>query len=210
MAFDEISLPLRVSYGARGGPQFMTEIVTIRGGYERRNQNWSQARRRFDARTGVASAGDASVLLSFFQARAGRARGFRLKDWSDNTSRDDGVSAPSCLDQIIGVGDAVQSQFQLVKKYGDVNVSYSRDIRKPVEGSIKVSVDDVEYLTEWSVDTMTGVVTFAQAPALGAVIKAGYSFDVPVRFDTDTLNLTATHPKLSDVNTEIPLMEVRV
>ncbi|MGE4352330.1 MAG: DUF2460 domain-containing protein, partial [Bdellovibrionales bacterium] len=76
MGFDEVSFPLRVAYGATGGPQFLTEIVTVQGGYERRNQCWAEARRRFDARCGVVSALDAAVLLGFFLARGGRARGF--------------------------------------------------------------------------------------------------------------------------------------
>ena len=107
MAFDEVQLPLRVAYGSSGGPQFLTEVVTIEGGYERRNQCWSQSRRKFDARTGVVTAGDAAILASFFQARAGRARGFRLKDWADFTSALDGKAAPSWNEQMIGTGDGV-------------------------------------------------------------------------------------------------------
>ena len=74
MAFDEIELPLRVGFGSKGGPNFSTEIITIDSGYERRNQNWAQARRTYDARSGVRSAADAATLLNFFHARAGRAR----------------------------------------------------------------------------------------------------------------------------------------
>ncbi|HBM91307.1 MAG TPA: TIGR02217 family protein, partial [Rhodospirillaceae bacterium] len=81
-------------------------------------------------------------------------------------------------------------------------------IRKPVSDSVRVGVNDTEYETEWSVDTTTGLLTFASAPASGALIKAGYQFDVPVRFDTDHLNLTALDNNLS--KTEIPLIEVRV
>ncbi len=210
MAFDEIRLPLRIGYGASGGPEFMTDIVTVTGGYERRNQNWSQARRRFDARTGVTTAHEASLLISFFQARAGKAKGFRLKDWSDHTSHTDGVSSPSFNDQVIGVGDGLQTQFQLTKKYGDNEVSYLRDISKPVEGSVEVGVDGILYETEWSVNLSTGIITFVQAPQSEALITAGYQFDVPVRFDTDRLNLTTGHPKLSEHVDPIPLIEVRV
>src|SRR5713226_3295616 len=105
MAFDETELPLRVGFGSSGGPAFSTEVVVIDSGYERRNQNWSQARRTFDARTGVRSASDVGTLFNFFHARAGRARGFRLKDWSDFTSNGDGTSAPVWSDQTIGTGD---------------------------------------------------------------------------------------------------------
>src|ERR1700735_4381745 len=106
MSFDEIKLPLRVGFGSSGGPAFSTEVVGIDSGYERRNQNWSQARRVFDARTGVRSASDAGTMLNFFHARAGRARGFRLRDWSDFTSNAvDGISAPAFGDQVIATGD---------------------------------------------------------------------------------------------------------
>ena len=208
MSFDEVSLPLRVRYGSSGGPEFLTEVVTIQGGYERRNQCWSQARRRFDARGGVCSAADAALLLSFFQARAGRARGFRVKDWSDFTSASDGVSPNDWRDQIIGHGDGVATQFQLVKNYGSADVRYVREIRKPVSASVNIGVNGVKYETEWSVDATTGIVTFAQAPANGATITAGFTFDVPVRFDTDRLNLTALDKNIE--RTEVPLIEVRV
>ena len=210
MAFDETRLPLRISYGATGGPQFMTDVVTIQGGYERRNQNWAHARRVFDAKTGVRSAQDGGVLLGFFQARAGKARGFRLKDWSDYTSAVDGKKAPTAFDQVIGSGDAMQTAFQLIKTYGDTHASYVRDIRKPVEDTIKISVDNVEYETEWSADLQTGMITFSSPPATGAVIKAGYEFDVPVRFDTDVLNLRFDNDGVAETTKDIPLIEVRV
>ncbi len=207
MSFDEVRLPLRVRYGASGGPQFLTDVVTTQSGHERRNQCWAQARRRFDARSGVVTAADASLLAAFFQARAGRARGFCLKDWSDFTSALDGVSAPAFSDQSIGTGDGTRTQFQLVKNYGSGGVIHAREIRKPVEGSVVVGVDGVLYASGWSVDN-TGVITFAQAPANGAVITAGFAFDVPVRFDTDRLTLSHEDQKLAQV--EIPLIEVRV
>jgi len=208
MAFDEVSFPLKVRYGTHGGPQFATDIVTIAGGYERRNQRWSQARRCFDARTGVVSASDAALLLAFFHARVGRARGFRLKDWNDFSSARDGVSAPNFQDQIIGTGDGSTTCFQLVKIYGSCGVSHKREIRKPVSGSVLVGVDGVLYETEWSVDVTTGIVAFAQAPASGLVINAGFQFDVPVRFNTDQLNLSAVDGRLDEA--DIPLIEVRV
>lgn len=208
MAFDEVLFPLSLKAGAQTGPEFLTEVVTVSGGYERRNQCWSQPRRRYDARSGVVTALDASLLVAFFQARAGRARGFRLCDWSDHTSHADGVSAPSFADQTIGTGDGVTTQYQLSKNYGSGAVTFSRNIRKPVSGSVLIGVDGVHYMTEWSVDMATGIVTLAQAPAIGAVITAGFAFDVPVRFDTDKLVVTAYGKDLAQQ--EIPLIEVRV
>lgn len=208
MAFDEVQFPLKVGYGAQGGPAFSTEIVTIDGGFERRNQNWSQARRVYDARTGVRSLNDGALLLAFFHARAGRARGFRLKDWRDFSSAADGVADPSSADQTIGAGDGTTTAFQLLKTYGSGGVSHERLIRKPVSGTVTIAVNGAALTSGWSVDTTTGIVTFAQAPALGDSVTAGFSFDVPVRFDTDRLSLTSEDGR--QIVAEIPLIEVRL
>jgi uncharacterized protein (TIGR02217 family) len=207
MSFDEVELPLKIGFGASGGPLFATEVITIDGGYERRNQKWSQARRKFDARTGVHSAMDAAILLAFFQARAGRARGFRLQDWSDYTSAADGISAPNWSDQSIATGDGATTIFQLIKTYGSGGVTYQRMIRKPVAGSVVVGVNGLQLTTGWTVDTTTGLVTFATSPLAGQAITAGFQFDVPVRFDTDQLNITAEDQRLAKA--EIPLIEIR-
>jgi uncharacterized protein (TIGR02217 family) len=208
MSFDEIQFPLKVAYGASGGPQFSTEVITIDGGYERRNQNWSQARRKYDARTGVNSVTDAALLLAFFHARAGRARGFRLKDWSDFTSAMDGTSAINWADQTIGTGDGETLAFQLVKNYGSAGVTHQRLIRKPLMGSVTIGAGGTQVTTGWVVDTATGIVTFAAPPGAGQTITAGFQFDVPVRFDTDQLRLTAEDTQLAKA--EISLIEVRI
>ncbi len=41
----------------------------------------------------------------------------------------------------------------------------------------------------FSVDALSGVVTFDVAPALGVAVTAGFLFDVPVRFDIDRLDV---------------------
>jgi uncharacterized protein (TIGR02217 family) len=208
MAFDEIEIPLHVSFGSAGGPGFSTEVVVIDSGYERRNQNWSQARRSFDARTGVRSAADVGALLAFFHARAGRARGFRLRDWSDCTSAADGISAPAFNDQIIATGDGATLTFQLVKNYTSDAITHVRTIAKPVTGSVLIGVNGAPVASGWSVDTTTGLVTFASAPAAAQPVTAGFQFDVPVRFDTDQLSLTAQNFRM--YKSEIPIVEIRV
>ncbi len=208
MSFDEIELPLRVGFGSSGGPAFSTEVVVIDSGYERRNQNWSHARRVFDARTGVRSAADAAALLTFFHARAGRARGFRLKDWSDFTTATDGTSAPAWNDQSIGTGDGTNMAFQLCKNYTSGGVTHQRLIAKPVTGSVAVGVHGTQATTGWSVDTTTGIVTFASPPAASQTVTAGCRFDVPARFDTDQLALSAENYAM--YHAEIPLVEIRV
>ena len=208
MSFDEIPLPLRVGFGSTGGPNFSTEVVVIDSGYERRNQNWAQARRVYDAKTGVRSTADASALLNFFHARAGRARGFRLRDWSDFSSAADNLSTPNFADQNIATGDGATTIFQLVKNYSSGGVTHTRIVAKPVTGSVVIGINGTPITTGWSVDPTTGLVTFATAPAAGQTITAGFLFDVPVRFDTDYLSLTAEN--YVAYQAEIPIVEVRV
>src|SRR5690606_28930076 len=64
---------------------------------------------------------------------------------------------------------------------------------KRVAGSVRVAVDGVEQAEglAFVCDATTGIVTFqpGHVPAMGASITAGFLFDVPVRFDTDYLEL---------------------
>ena len=57
-------------------------------------------------------------------------------------------------------------------------------------------------------DTTTGVVTFTSPPGNGVIIRAGFEFDVPVRFDTDMLDVTLDIERLGSI-TSIPLLEIR-
>jgi uncharacterized protein (TIGR02217 family) len=66
----------------------------------------------------------------------------------------------------------------------------------------------VEQMSGWALDTTTGMVTFTTAPANGVIIRAGFEFDVPVRFDTDTLDVTLDIERLGSI-TSIPLLEIR-
>ena len=75
-------------------------------------------------------------------------------------------------------------------------------------GSVRIALGAVEQQSGWSVDTTTGVVTFETAPAEGIAFIAGFAFDVPVRFDTDALDVTLDIERLGSI-TSIPLLEIR-
>ena len=62
--------------------------------------------------------------------------------------------------------------------------------------------------TNFTVDTTTGIVTFTTAPIAGTVLKAGFEFDVPVRFDTDQIDTVLSFERQGTINS-IPLIEVR-
>lgn len=186
MAFHHIRFPLDIALGARGGPERKTEVTTLAGGGERRNGRWAHSRRRYNAGYGVKSRADMQAVLAFFEERRGRLHGFLWRDGLDFSS---GGAVPLPTDQAIGTGDGVRTQFQLTKTYGAAFDPYVRPIAKPVSGSVRVAIGGVEALTGFVVDGSSGVVSFDTAPADGAAVTAGFLFDVPVRFDTDRLDI---------------------
>jgi len=205
--FHEIRFPTAIAFHSHGGPERKTEIVTLGSGYEERNGVWSASRRRYDVGYGVKTLDDMHAVLAFFEARAGRLYGFRFKDFSDFKS-----CAPSAVltprDQSIGTGDGVTKSFALTKTYASGPASFTRAIAKPVAGSVRVAVNAVEQ-TGFSLDATTGLVMFATAPPAGAGITAGFEFDVPVRFDTDSLAINLAGFTAGEI-ASIPLLELRL
>ena len=109
---------------------------------------------------------------------------------------------------MIGTGDGTTTAFQLVKRYASGSQTWVRTITKPVAGSVAVALNGTPQASGWSVDTTTGVITFTTAPGLSVAITAGFEFDVPVRFDTDVLDVTLDLERLGSI-TSIPLLEIR-
>lgn len=207
MAFHEVRFPDDISRGARGGPERRTQIVELASGDEERNASWADSRRRYDAAYGVRRADDLARVVAFFEARNGRLHGFRWKDWGDCKSCLPSQT-PTALDQPLGTGDGATTAFQLVKRYVSGSQTWVRTIAKPVAGTVRIALDGVEQVVGWAVDATTGLVTFGTAPAAGVAITAGFAFDVPVRFDTDRLDVTLDLDRLGTI-TSIPLVEVR-
>lgn len=207
MAFRAVRFPLDVALGARGGPERMTDVVTLASGREERNSRWAHSRRRYNAGYGVKSRADMQAVLAFFEERRGRFHSFVWRDALDHSSSTSG-GAPAPADQAVGEGDGVATTFQLVKTYGASFDPYLRPITKPVAGTVRIAVDGVEAMSGWSIDTATGIVTFISSPADGAAVTAGFLFDVPVRFDIDRLDIELSSFDAADAPA-IPLIEVR-
>ncbi|HMT45524.1 MAG TPA: DUF2460 domain-containing protein [Novosphingobium sp.] len=207
MAFHEVRFPDNISRGARGGPRRLTQVVELGSGDEERNSSWANSRRVYDVSFGIRNANDLAGVVAFFEARAARLYGFRFKDWADYKScLPMSISHP--LDQPVGTGNGTETEFQLRKVYASGAQSWTRAITKPVGGTVRVAVNGSEVKTGWSVNLSTGIITFASAPGSGAVITAGFQFDVPVRFDTDQLDTTLDIERLGSIPS-IPLIEVR-
>lgn len=209
--FHEIRFPTAIALGASGGPERRTDIVALGSGHEERNSRWADSRRRYDAGYGIRSLDDLHAAIAFFEERRGRLYGFRWKDRADFKSCAPGT-APAASDQVIGVGDGATAAFQLVKTYGALHAPFARDVKKPVAGTVAVAIDGTPAAGEtWTCDVTTGLVTFdaGAIPPEGAVVTAGYEFDVPVRFDTDRLEVNLTSFAAGDIPS-VPLVEIRL
>ncbi len=191
-AFDDVLFPLELGREAEVAPGFSTAILTSAGGREARNAAWAEARTSYDVGPGLRSETDIAVLLAFFRARMGAARGFRLRDPFDFDA----------VGEVVGVGDGVLRRFALVKSYG----AMERRITRPVGGSVSVALGGVG-TSAFSLEA-GGWVVLDVAPAVGVVVTAEFAFDVPVRFAEDRLSV-ARATFLAGVAASVPLVEVR-
>ncbi|WP_432768321.1 MAG: DUF2460 domain-containing protein [Sphingopyxis sp.] len=204
-AFDAVDFPLAIGREALAITEFSTQIVASPSGHEQRASEWAEARMRYDAGPGIRSEADVRTLADFFRARRGAARAFRFRDPFDASSAADG-GTPAADDQWLGIGDGSRRQFALAKRYGAGDAVQARAIRLPVDGSVRVSVDGIE--TAAFVLTGEGEVLLDVAAPVGAAVRAGFRFDVAVRFADDRLEVSrATF--LAGELASVPLVEVR-
>lgn len=201
MAFDEVRLPTCIEAGATGGPGFKTTVIVLSSGFEKRNQDWSETRGEWDISFGIKEKDDLDALIAFFYARRGRARGFRFKDFSDYILEM----------QAIGVGDGVNDEFQIYKRYTSGGVDYDRVLTKIVTGTLQVWVNGVlQPGGNYTIDYNTGLITFSapNIPAGSAIVSAAAEFDVPVRFDIDKLGVNMQHLEQGSIP-QINIVEIK-
>jgi uncharacterized protein (TIGR02217 family) len=202
--FDDVPYPFALGKSASVAPEFSTSIAVTASGHERRNSLWSDARLHFDVGPGIRSESELSQLIAFFRARRGPGRGFRLADPFDNSSN--GMTGiPGMLDQLLGTGDGLRAEFQLIKTYGDGEPQV-RPITRPRADSLVVSVGGAAS-TAWTLGEK-GVLRFTLAPPAGAEVRAGFRFDVPVRFAEDRLDVSAVNFAAGEAPS-VPLIEIR-
>lgn len=200
MSFHDVEFPRSISYGSLGGPQFNTTVLILSSGYEKRNINWAEVRATYEVSHAIKERSQIDVLLNFFYARQGRAYSFRFFDWADYQT------GP----QTLGVGDGVNKVFQLVKVYSSGSFTYTRDITKPITGTLEnLALDAVTQNTDFTVDYATGIVTFTTAPGDGVEVTIdNVEFHVHARFDIDKMDITQDFWETMSWPS-IPLVEVK-
>lgn len=194
--FVDVYMPDEVpGYPCHSEPRFSTTIVNVDSGSEQVNRNWKHPLWRFTLPEAVRDWETVEALKAHWLVMGGPAQTWPFQDPTDWASIDlDKVPlieydpAITMRDQLIGIGDGVTNSFQLIKNYSRTGADdYARPIYLPLLSSVLVSVGgvDVSVTNPWTVSRPGGVVTFTTAPAAGAAIRAGFFFDVEVRFESD-------------------------
>lgn len=198
--FIERRLPLPISLRSSGGPQWNTSIVRVDNGYEQRNEPWAEDLGAWDVGSFVTTHAEMARLLDFFNGVQGRLHTWRFQDPKDYVA----------VNQVLGVGDGVQTMYQLRKAYGPGG--YTKVIRKPVSGTVEVRVAGVLQgpSTAYTLDATTGLVTFlaGHVPLTDQAVTWTGEFDKPARFDVDKLDVTYNDLVFGTV--QVPVLEVRL
>ncbi|WP_108789200.1 phage distal tail protein, Rcc01695 family [Erythrobacter sp. Alg231-14] len=204
-AFDDVLYPFPLGRSTAVAPEFSTSVSVTASGHERRNSLWADARVHFDVGPGIRSESELSELIAFFRARRGAAKGFRISDPFDH-STNGMTGTPTMSDQLIGLGDGQSADFQLIKSYGSSEDPQQRSISRPRIETLLVSVDG-NLVLDWTLSEQ-GLLTLAEAPAEGAEIRAGFLFDVPVRFAEDRIDISGVNFEAGEAPS-IPLIELK-
>jgi uncharacterized protein (TIGR02217 family) len=170
---------------------------------ESRTSLWKVPLRKFQLPLANMNFGQIEDLLNHFIIMDGPKCTWPWRDPLDCAScppvpPDEGDPPISGLDQIIGLGDGVTQQFQLIKTRTFGGFSRVRNIYMPVVDSVIVLIDgmipeDIPHINPWygpySVSAATrpgGKITITPPPIPGAgLITAGYLWDAEVRWEAD-------------------------
>lgn len=165
------------AYGWQGGPEFNTLIKPLRSGHERRRALWEYAKHRFVLPfQNITDANYLMHLKSVFMAARGSANAFWVKDRSDYRAED----------TAFGLGDGVETEFDLLLNYQFGIASYARRILYPVDPVFFVNGSHATA----TFDPVTKRVIFSSAPDDGDVLTWTGEFRILVRFAADTLPMT--------------------
>lgn len=196
--FNETRLLDCVAYGSEFGQEFSTRIVSLRNGFERRNINWSMPLGRHSINYNALKPEDHIKVRGAHMASMGSAIPFRFKDWTDYRA----------AGELIGEGTGSSQLLQLVKSYSFGPVTLQRIIKKPVATTVVIYVDGTPNAA--TIDFLTGLVTITATE--GAVITWSGEFDVPVRFESDRLDVEPVAHMQNDfaLTCSVDLVEVRL
>lgn len=154
-----------IQYGSSWTDDYSVNISTTSSGQEYRALIHPYPIRKFDVSFMMDNISMWSNLVNMYHRAHGKYAGFRAKCLDEYTSNVNGTTSPTAFDQPLIVGEDLQ--LRLRKYYGTDKTAGAtghpyRFIHKPVGGTVRVAIQTTEIRSQdWSVNTATGVVTFA-------------------------------------------------
>ncbi len=189
--FLNIRFPEDISNGASGGPEYCTQIIQTKSGYEQRLVNWLESRLKYNVAHGIKTKEQMQRLLSFYHNVKGRAYGFLYKDWTDYQGNREKLEKIS------------KNEFQLCKTYEFASNKILRKIYKPVVGTVEISgLANSDYKICYE----TGIVSCEKE---FDDLHASFEFDVAVRFDSDFLDINNLSGEIYSLS-NISLVEIKL
>ena len=218
MSYVDELFPVEISKGSRGGPRMSMSVTEADSGAQERARRWPSYRWEFDVGVPVARLDLLDPAYRHYLS-VGVENSFPYKDINDFNSTASGrdkdangaAVAVTNQDQVIGIGDGTTATFQLIKSYVFGTRTYVRNIRKPVSGTVVVSVDGVAKTlgTHFTVSLSTGEVTFTAGniPTSAQIVRAGFEFRVPVFYGAEFVYKTERAAVLDGRIPEMMLVE---
>ena len=201
--FEEVQFPPKISYGSSGGPGFKTSAFAVDSGLIGGVAVWEKLRARYDVVLDYLTTAEMELVQNHFYAMRGRAIGFRYKDWSDF----------NITSQNFFVADGTATVYPLFKRYASGAFKFDRPISKLVASTVSGFTLDGVAKTEgvdFTVNYNTGEFTMTVAPVRGVVGHIGaVEFDVPVRYDTDILDIQIPDYEQRVVSS-VPMVEILI
>lgn len=154
MSWLDEEFPPCIAYGAVSAPVWMTSIVANQGGYEQRNQDWTQARHEYDISFAIRTQTDYLIVLEHWHMARGQLHSFGITDPLDSE-----VLATDGIVAYVSAGVT-----QLYKRYGSGTYLWDRKITRPKVGAA-VYRNGVAAVAgvgagQYALDPDTGRVTF--------------------------------------------------
>ena len=186
-AFLEERLPIDVRLGMSYADDYTVLITQTAGGAEYRKLVQPFPVRSFHVNFTTDQADLWARVLALYHRAYGKFAGFRVK-CLDDFSTNGLTGVPTPLDEVLA--NSASGIYQLRNFYGTngtalAGVGYpSRNLYKPVAGTVVAAKNGVTISSGLTVNTTTGLITISPAPLITDTITAGCQFDIPCRFNS--------------------------
>lgn len=175
-------------------PRWSTSIVVVDSGAENANQRWAHPLNRFTLPDAVRGMTIFNAVRNHFLVMRGPFHTWPWRDPLDFASVE--LAKPNVeptiseVDEELGVGDGIETEFQLYRTYRIGSQSYRRKIELPILSSVLIgfippSDNPSVTLPPYTITRPGGKVVFEEPPATDSVITAGYLYDTCVRYESD-------------------------